>query len=433
MNSIPMSHPHSPALNSRPLLTHYRVAILTALGLAGGAALGADAPKLTPKAELSVKETFDSNVYLQDVGRLDHQQSFITTVIPKVSLEAKLAPEFNAAIAYAPEVTQYHDEPSESYVAHRASLNLGGKVKDTAWEQLNSFTWIDGNREGPTFAPPGDVPAAGGIPVRDRREAILWRNSFKLTQPIGGSWFIRPVCSLYEHDFQTRQYARVGAHADYENSIDRQDLNAGLDIGYQVAKDTRLVVGYRYGQQDQFKLLGVDSPYDSTYHRVLVGVEGTPAEWLKLNVLFGPDVRDFGPGTPAGFNRDEMLYWVDAAVTIMPTKQDTLVLSNRRYEQPAFSSHSVYEDITYDAVWRHKCSAELTASAGFRAYLGDWQAPVDREDWIYTPYASLAYVFNQHLTGEVSYSYDWVESKVPNKAGREYTRHLGALGVKYTF
>jgi hypothetical protein len=430
-----MSQAQSPAFNSRPLLTPYRVAILTALGLAGGAAVGADAPKFTPKAELSVKETFDSNVYLQDVGKLDHQESFVTTIIPKVSLEAKIAPQFNATIAYAPEVTQYHDEPSESYVAHRANLNLNGKIKDTAWEQFNSFTWIDGNREGPTFAPPGDIPAVGGIPVRDRREAIVWRNSFKLTQPIG-DWFIRPVCSLYEHDFQTRQYnSKVAPHIGYENYIDRQDLNCGLDIGYQVAKDTRLLVGYRYGQQDQFRLLGADSPFDSTYHRLLVGIEGTPADWLKLNVLFGPDIRTWSSAAHQvlGFHPAEMLYWVDAAVTIIPTKQDTLVLSNRRYEQPAFSSQSVYEDITYDAVWRHKCSGELTASAGFRVYIGDWQAPADREDWVYTPYASLAYAFNQHLSGEVSYSYDWVESKVPAKAGREYTRHLGAVGVKYTF
>jgi hypothetical protein len=212
-------------------------------------------------------------------------------------------------------------------------------------------------------------------------------------------------------------------------------------VGYKVAEKTSLIVGYRFGSQEQFKLLGADSPYDSTYHRILAGIEGSPAKWLKLALLGGPDIRDFSSRarqTYPGFADSEMLYWIDASVTLLPTANDSITLMNRRYEQPAFSSFSVYEDITYDLTWKHKFDDHWAASAGFRLYIGDWQSPVHREDWIYTPSAGVSYTHDKHLSAELAYSYDWVKSQVPTSVatystGREYTRHLVSLGLKYTF
>ena len=61
---------------------------------------------------------------------------------------------------------------------------------------------------------------------------------------------------------------------------------------------------------------------------------------------------------------------------------------------------------------------------------------MNRDDWIYTPNASLTYAFTQDLSAEVVYSYDWVDSKVsasvePLNNSHEFTRHLITLGVKY--
>jgi long-subunit fatty acid transport protein len=145
---------------------------------------------------------------------------------------------------------------------------------------------------------------------------------------------------------------------------------------------------------------------------------------------------------PRGFDRDEIIYWIDATVTLLPTKNDTVVLLNRRYEQPAFTSQSVYEDITYSVTWKHKFDDHWAANAGFQLYIGDWQAPVPREDWIYTPSVGLSYTHDKHLSAELAYSYDWVENQVTPvpgdprtqfAEGREYTRHLVSLAVKYAF
>lgn len=406
------------------------------------------------KVDLAVKEAYDSNVYLQDTAPTStapgafpaKKDSWITTVIPRLAVTYTVSDGFNAALSYAPELVFYHNAHSEDHFVHRSGLTFNGKADRVLWEQANAFSYIDGDSLGPLFAQPQDVPAVGGIPLRERRDALVYRGSLKLAYSVGKS-FIRPVGSAYIHDFRTQQKLRTDVPAPYiyVNFNDRQDVNGGLDFGYKLTDTTSLVLGYRYGRQDQFRGPSVfdstrfaDSPYDSEYHRILLGVEGTPVSWLRLAVLAGPDIRNWRNTTPSGFNRDEVLYWIDATVTVLPTKADTIVLLNRRYEQPAFTSQSVYEDITYSVTWRHKFNDWLTGSAAFQLYIGDWQAPVQREDWIYTPSVSLTYVCEKHVTAELSYSYDWVENKVPTSVapyaeGREFTRHIVALSLRYNF
>lgn len=433
---------------------------LAALGCATLPASGAHdlATNLTYQAELGLKETYDSNVYLQDndpdpanvaaakAAGLDpveaNKSSWITTILPKVGLDYKPCEAFKLSVAYAPEIAFYESAHSEDYVTHRGTFNFGGKLGEAAWDLANLAAYIDGNTESPTYARPNDIPAIGGIPLRDRRAAFIFKNTFRVTEPLGDAWFLRPVASSYVHDFKTNLRANPApAEYLYSNYIDRQDISGGLDLGYNLSQDVQLIAGYRYGQQQQYKgPYGpggaiIDSPYGNAYHRVLVGVEGSPASWLKLAVLFGPDIRQFFDEERLGqmypsFDPNEFLYYWDASVTFLPTKDDTITLRSTRYEQPAFCSFSMYEDIKTDLLWRHKFSTAFTAGAGFTLYIGDWQAPANRDDWIYTPTASLTYTFAKHFTAEAVYSYDWVDSNV---SAYEFTRHLATVGVKYVF
>lgn len=416
---------------------------------------------LNAQADFALKETYDSNVYLQDTDPGTNgvfpakKGSWITTVSPRLVVTYKPGPEFNLSASYAPDLAWYHNARSEDHIAHRIGLTLGGKAGDALWEQANALTLTDGSHLGPLFARPQDVPAVGGIPLRDRRDALVYRGGFKLTWPVG-KFFLRPTGSAYLHDFGTEQRlaGQVAPPRFYVNYNDRQDVNGGLDLGMELAEKTFGVVGYRYGRQDQFRgpnpagSAFTDSPYDSAYHRILFGVEGAPAPWIKLAVLGGPEIRDFYRTSAlsqpafADFDRHELLYWIDATVTLLPTKQDSIVLLNRRYEQPAFTSQSVYEDITYSVTWKHQFNEHWSAQAGFQLYIGDWQAPVAREDWIYTPSVGLTYIHDAHLSVAAAYAYDWVENQVTPvpgdpktqwAAGREYTRHLVSLSLKYVF
>ena len=415
------------------------------------------------KVDATVKESFDSNIYLQDnapnpanvaAARAAgfnpvsaNQESMVTTILPRFGVDYKPSGVFNLSAGYAPEIAFYHSAHSEDYMTHRGSLTVSGAEAKTSWELLNTVCFIDGSTEGPTFARPDDIPAIGGIPLRERRRAFTFRNYTKLTQQIG-AWFIRPVAATYFHDFQTEQKfvppAIRTTQYSYENYIDRRDLSGGIDVGYEITKGTRLVVGFRYGRQEQGTAPStttgaiVDSPFGNNYQRYLVGVEGSPARWLKVAALFGPDVRQFDPGTPPTFDRNQLLYYWDVSATLLPTTNDTVTLSTRSYEQPAFSSFSMYEDCKTDIAWRHKFNNTFSAQVGFTLHIGDWQKPVNRDDWIYTPNVSLTCAFTKRFSGEVAYSYDWVQSKVPAGVepltdSHEFTRHIVSVGLKYTF
>jgi hypothetical protein len=217
------------------------------------AASGADQPASTvtkvnapPRAwsttaSVSVKETYDSNVYIQDVVPTNNvagavpakKGSFVTTVSPRLSVDYKVCSAFKASLSYTPDFTWYESAHSEDNRTHRWGVNFGGAWDKTVWDLQNSFTYIDGGEEGPIFGRPGDVPAIGGIPLRDRREAFVYRSGFRLTQTIG-KWMIRPVASAYIHDFKTELRSVSPANGYYENYIDRQDLSGGLDVGYEV-------------------------------------------------------------------------------------------------------------------------------------------------------------------------------------------------------
>jgi len=241
-------------------------AMLAAL-VAGSAA--AAQTNLTWGADATVKETYDDNVYLEDVKPTvanvnaaqsaglnpvqAYKRSFVTTVQPRFGLNYQPCSGFDAALGYAPEINLYDSAEDEDYIAHRATLNFGGSIKDATWEFLNSPTFIEGSTIGPTFARPEDVPAIGGIPLRDRREQFVYRDAFHLTVPLG-NWFIRPVATAYYLNFLTHQRLNPSATSSkyyYENYIDRQDVNGGVDAGYNVGRKTFVVLGYRYGRQDQ--------------------------------------------------------------------------------------------------------------------------------------------------------------------------------------
>lgn len=403
----------------------------------------AAASTFTFKADATLKETWDSNVYLQDYepsplvpgAAQPFQDSFVTSVTPKVGFDWKPCSGFNMTAAYAPEVTFYHSEPSEDYVAHRVALGFNGHVGKVDWQMANSFTWIDGNDEGLTFGiiengKPVGAPAIGGIPIRDRRAALVYRNSFGAFHK-HGNWFFRPAVSSYIHDFMTTE-RNPTQYPFYQNYVDRNDFNLGVDAGYKVCKEGYAFVSYRYGWQREPPLPGRNVDYSNDYNRFLIGFEGKLTDWLKLNLFIGPDYRDFNHNTPPGFKDHQTKLFIDGSAVLTVTKSDTVTITVKQFEQPAFGAPSVYEDITYDLVWRHAFGAKLAASGGFRAYGGDWEAPVSREDWIFTPSVSLAYKHNAHWSADLGYSYDWVDSLVPHTTGREFTRHLVWLGVKYT-
>lgn len=377
---------------------------------------------------------------LQDFGDQADREAWVNSMAAQFSVIYQPNPLFKALLSYSPEFNFYEGESTENHTTHRAMLNLSGRGENLTWELLNSVTRIDGDDVGPSFTLNGgtvaaEIPAIGGVPIRDRRDAAIFKNSFKLTRTFGQG-FVRPVASFYHHNFMTGHHRRDGSepgYLGYENYIDRQDYSGGFDLGYEAWTGTWLVAGFRAGHQKQYELFGVPCRYTNTYYRFLAGIEGSPVEWLKLNVLAGPDFRDYDRTPPAGYDADKVYTFIDATATIAPTKADSVSLGVKRYMQPSFTSHCVYEDIVYEINYRHQIDSRFTVGAGFKAYGAEWRPPIIRKDWVFTPSLSLSYTHSARLSADLTYSYDWAESRIPNTDGREFTRHLVWLGVKYAF
>ena len=380
-------------------------------------------------ASATVKETFDSSVYLQSETSQADRESLVTSFLPQAGFQWNPTPSFNASASYAPEAAFYHSESTEDFVAHRATVGMSGKSKHTAYDAAASVVFIDGSDVGPTWTGPGGAPATGGPAVRDRRDAAVFRSAFRVTQNFG-RWFVRPAASLYIHDFQTEHRSTPG----YQNYVDRSEVLGGCDLGFRLNEKSSVSAGYRYGSQNQARFLAFRDQFDNTFHRILAGMDGQLAPWLKVSIVLGPEFRLYCDAGSASLGyRNEVNFFVDAAVTISPSTSDTITVSAKQFKQPGFGGKSVYEDLTYDASWKHKLTGRWTAGIGARAYNTDFLEPVTRNDWVLSPNGFVNCAVNKHLNVEASYSFERGLTHDVNSSGREYTRHLVALGVRYTF
>ena len=397
----------------------------------------ADTPsRWTTGGDLSARFGYDSNVYLQDTAPSPsvagaapaNAGSFVSSFAVKGTVECNACREFKFSASYSPEFVTYFSEHDEDYATHRAGLKFFGDVGIVKWQFQNSLTVIFGNNEGPTFGGVGGAPAIGGIPLRDRRDAVIYRNSFGAFHK-HGKWFFRPAASSYIHDFRT-VLRDPAEYPYYQNFLDRNDFNIGLDTGYKAFDDGYVFLAYRLGWQHEPHLPSTSYDYSNDYRRLLLGFEGHITSRTTLNLFAGPDWRHFNHNPPAGFDSRPRLFYLDGSLVHQLSRNDSLTLTARRYVQPAYGAASAYTDITYQGVYRRTFNDAVSGYVGFKAYGGEWLAPVMRRDWIYTPSAGLSFKGGRKLTVDITWSSDRAVSHVPDKPGREFTRQLVSLGVR---
>ncbi len=374
---------------------------------------------------LRVEEGYDSSVFLQDETALGDRSSFITTIQPGVDLGWRSQP-LNVDVTYQPRIAIYTDESSETNVANLMGVNFKGALGSVAYEFTNALCYVNGSRTTPIYTGPGGIPAIAAYQLRDRREQFWMKQNACITISLG-SFFLRPVYCGALNDFKTAQREIPG----YVNYVDRNNFNGGLDIGAKIMADTWIVAGYRAGAMSQDRLFDNSIQYNNTYQRALIGIEGSPARWLKLNAMAGPSFHHFTADVPEIFGRDETRVFADATVTLLPTARDTVQLIVSRFEQLSSCGRGAYEDIVYRASYTRKLTDALEAKADFRIYRAEFERPGLRDDTIYTPAVQLTWHQNAHLTWTAQYSYEWAESDIPDTSGREYHHHLASFGATW--
>ena len=412
---------------------------------------------------LRVGESYDTNVYLSGVPvpagpdvATQNKSSWVTTITPKIGVDfAKLLGSDSIiktfTLGYNPDVVLFHNTPDESYSAHRVTTTVKGKTGDVSFSLDNAFTYINGDSAGLLY-PAGNSSYVNNT-VRERRDQ--WQERTKAFVKINaGDFFLRPAVSLLYYNLNTEfRNANLAANTGYTNYVDRYDLNGGADLGYNVSKDLAVILGYRYGHQEQANLpdwvATKQTQYrinaSSDYQRVLFGIEGSPLKWLKIEAAVGPQFTSYTGSRPyAGtvvangkIDPNPTDVYAEASVTIAPTASDILVLKYRRWNWVSSTGINAYRDTVYDASFRHQITKALQLELGLRAANSDYNPSSYRNDWDYTASAGLKYAVTKNLGLDVSYAYDKGHNEqivgVTNAATREFERSIVSTGVSWKF
>ncbi|MDD2708010.1 MAG: hypothetical protein PHV34_08375 [Verrucomicrobiae bacterium] len=401
-------------------------------------------PDWLTEVSLTFRESYDSNVYYCNVPPLGNQDSMISTINPKFGINfvpllgIKDDGFEKLTLAYSPVINYYHAETSENHTAHNIGNQIKGRVEDFSYDLNSLFMVVDGNDT--SLAYPNGFNAYAPAPViRNRRAQIAEIGKLTLRYDLNSDWFVRTVAQTVYQDFGVRMMSTVPG---YLNFIDRYDVNVGPDIGYNVTKEFAVALGFRAGHQGQSMFDGGNAGASATsdnnnYMRALAGLEGKPWSWLQLNVSAGPDFRHYGNDIPSNQDRNFNRIYSDSRINFLVTKDDTISLLIKQWQWLSTTSVTPLEDETYRIGYKRQWTKEFSSEV-FAQY-GDYNydTPLNRDDNVETYGLTLVYQFNKHITLDLGYSLDRGGSAyIPGATqpvGRDLTRHLATMGIKYSF
>jgi len=411
-------------------------------------------PSWLTDISMSVKESYDDNIYLSgvdskylppsytvppgSVAALKDKSSFVTTVTPRIGVN--FAPLIGdpqnlqtLSLGYAPEIGRFQNAPAENYVAHSFPAAVKGSWDAFSVRADNTINYVSGSSYGPTY-PGGFLNAYATCAPRAHREQINDTGAVFLQYDYD-KWFVRPTASLLYYDMMTKKIDVTG----YQNYASRYDVNGGSDFGYRVEPQMAVTLGYRYGHQyqEQFSF----SPYSSSsdYQRVLVGIEGNLLERLKAKLQGGPDFRSYSDNAPVN-DKNLITYYGEASLTATITTNDTVTFAYKQFQWVSQLGKIPYFDSTYKLNYRHKLNDQLTLDLGGAILSSDYTSgnlpASQRDDLEYVASARLSYSFNAHISVNLSYEFDAGRNGldgVANPSTRAFDRNLISLGVLAKF
>jgi len=427
-------------------IIRFSLSFFAAAGLASFAHAGE--VKANPLSELSLtlKESYDSNVFgternptLAGLPEIADVASWVTTISPKVGLNLKsaldLAPDSPItalSLGYTGDYAFFHSASTETNQRHNLSQQLKSSSNDVSVSFDNSFIYVDGKEAAPQY---NLYSCYGSASARERREQFQDRAKFVLRYD-SATWFLRAVSTALIYDLKTVQHQAVASYTGWQNYVDRSDLNGGFDLGYKATKDLSLWAGYRYGEQKQSQLPWDLRHNDSNYHRTLIGAEGKLAQWLKLDLQVGPDFRTYRDADHLGLNgKTHTWLYTEGSISADLSKDDTLVFTNKVWHWVSSTGIATYQDSTYALNYTHKFSAVFSGTAGVRVLGSNYDLPTTRKDWLDTYSVGLRYTFSKHVAVTGDYAYTHTRNQLSDTLypGREYSQNVFSLGVRLTY
>lgn len=253
-------------------------------------------------------------------------------------------------------------------------------------------------------------------------------------------------------DYQNHGFDALTDTASYTGLLNRDENLLSLDLNWQLTPTLKPLIGYKFGQVnylggEQISLPGgkaVKGSYsynrDNRSQYFYVGAQYNPLANLTLSVEAGGQYVDYyHPAVGLSANTQFEPYAdLSGTYTYLP---GSYVQAGFTQSQGAVdiaaptASGQVTESVNNSTVYasiNHQFSPKLTASAIGKVQYGSYNEGLygnSSQTW-YSLGLNLAYNFNVHVSTEIGYNYDDLESNVP---GQQYNRNRVYLGVTGTY
>ncbi len=405
---------------------------------------GITPPNWLSAASISVKEGYDSNIYgvsdnLAGHPAIANVSSGFTTLSANVTfnlLAASGAQDVRfvktLTFAYSADYTQYEAASREDNLRNTFTLDATGAGGPWSFSIDNPLLYVDGSKEDEFFNFYNNL---GYGAVRERRNQIQERNVSFLRYDATG-WFVRAVDSVSYYNLLIDEHNPVGAFKGYANWVNRDDMNAGLDLGFKLSPDFAFVAGWRLGSQTQahttFSLVGDDSTYD----RALFGFDGRPLSWLQAQLLSGPDFRRYSNAAHLGITGDRHTwFYLKGQLTATLAPSDTLTGSAKVWHFVSSAGVSSIQETTENLTYKHDFSKRLSASVGLAELGHRYDTPTVRDDWTTSVPVNFTYALARDISISADYSATSGHSHYPVAVtpGQSFEDNIVSLSVKASF
>ncbi len=401
-------------------------------------------PSWVTAASVTVKEGNDSNIFgvsATPAGHPDVADASSAFTSISTSLTFDLLGGSGAqngsflkvlTLAYAADYTAYEAVAREDNIRNTLTLTLRGKEGPWTLSIDNPLLYVDGSKTDPFYS---TYSVLGYAATRERRDQIQEREA-SILRFDAADWFARAVANATYYNLLIDEHDPVGAYKGYINWVNRDDINAGADLGFKVTPDFAIIAGWRIGQQTQARPYYSLVDNDNTYNRALLELEGKLLSWLRLQLATGPDFRRYSDISNPGLtgNRHTWLY-TQGVLTATLSPSDSVTLSNKIWHFVSSPGLTSYQDTSYNLTYKHAFSKQLSASMSAIELEARYDAPTVRDDWDRSFPLDLTYAFNRTFSVSADYTNTEGHSllNVASTPGRTFVDNVASFSLKASF
>lgn len=406
-------------------------------------AWGVAPPAWLTEASVTVKEGSDSNIYgvsdnLAGHPAIANLSSWFTTLGVNFAFDFLAGPGTRdgalktLTVAYSAAYTHYEAAAREDNVRNTLAVEAAGGRGPWSFSVDNSLLYINGSKEDAFFNFYNNL---GYGPTRERRNQVQERDTSFLEYD-AKAWFARAAGNAAYYNLLIDEHNPIGAYKGYANWVNRDDVNAGLDLGAKLAPDLALLAGWRIGQQTQAHYAYSLVANDSTYNRALLGLEGRLLRWLQVQVDAGPDFRRYSDAGHLGLFGDRHTWlYLQGQLSASLTPEDTLTAEEKVWHFVSSAGVASIQETSESLIYRHALSRRFSASAGLRVLGHRYDAPTVRDDWTTSVPVELAYCLTPGLCIGAEYSATSGHSPYPAAVspGQNFEDNIVSVSLKASF